>query len=145
METSSMGKSLEPGIQSELCWTVSNQKTVPALFPESPEFQAMPKVFATGYLVGFIEWACILAVNPYIDWPSMQTVGTHINVSHSAATPPGMEVRAKVKLIEIEGRKLVFEVEVFDEMDLIAQGRHERFIVNAKKFKTKTAEKRSKM
>ena len=75
METSSMGKSLEPGIHFELCWTVTNQKTVPALFPESPEFQAMPKVFATGYLVGFIEWACILAVNPYIDWPSMQTGG----------------------------------------------------------------------
>ncbi|RJR27816.1 MAG: thioesterase [Desulfobacteraceae bacterium] len=145
MKTNSKGKSLEPGIHFELCWTVTNQKTVPSLFPESPEFQAMPKVFATGYLVGFIEWACILAVNPYIDWPSMQTVGTHINVSHSAATPPGIKVRAKVKLIKIEGRKLVFEVEVFDEMDLIAQGTHERFIVNAEKFKTKEAEKRLKM
>ena len=46
-------------------------KTVPALYPESPEFVAMPEVFATGFLVGFLEWACIKAINPHLDWPSI--------------------------------------------------------------------------
>ena len=101
----------------------------------------MPKVFATGFMVGFIEWACIQAINPYLDWPVEQTVGTHINVSHSAATPPGLEVVARVKLIEVDGRRLVFEVEVNDLVDVISKGTHERFIINAEKFEAKVREK----
>jgi fluoroacetyl-CoA thioesterase len=72
-----MKESLKTGIEHEFSLTVSNNKTVPALFPESPEFQVMPEVFATGYMVGFIEWACISAINPHIDWLEEQTVGTH--------------------------------------------------------------------
>jgi len=98
-------------------------KTVPALYPESPEFVAMPEVFATGFLVGFLEWACIRAINPHLDWPREQTVGTHIDVSHEAATPPGLEVTARVELIEVDGRRLVFAVEADDGVDLISRGR----------------------
>jgi fluoroacetyl-CoA thioesterase len=101
----------------------------------------MPKVFATGYMVGFIEWACIKAVNPYLDWPEEQTVGTRVDVSHIAATPPGMEVTARVKLVEVDGRRLVFEVEAYDEKEQISKGRHERFIVNKKKFDDKMRSK----
>ena len=99
-----MKESLKPGIEYDFRFRVPESKTVPNLYPESPEFQAMPQVFATGFMVGLIEWACIKAINPHIDWPNEQTVGTHVNLSHSAATPPGMEVRAKVKLIEVDGR-----------------------------------------
>lgn len=101
----------------------------------------MPKVFATGFMVGFLEWACIQAINPHIDWPHEQTVGTLIHVSHSAATPPGLEVRAKVKLIEVDGRRLVFEVEAHDGVDTISKGTHERFIINAEKFNQKVKQK----
>ena len=104
----------------------------------------MPCVFATGYMVGLIEWTCIQAVNPFLDWPEEQTVGTHIDVSHIAATPPGLEVTAKVKLVEVDGRRLVFEVEAHDGIDLITRGTHERFIINKKKFDHKMKAKSGK-
>ena len=114
---------------------------MPALYPEADEFLTMPEVFATGYLVGFLEWACIKAINPYLDFPYEQTVGTHINVSHQAATPAGLNVTANVELIEIEGRKLTFKVEAHDGIDLISQGTHERFIVHKEKFDSKALSK----
>ena len=125
---------LHAGITHEFRFKLPEDKTVPALYPEADEFQVMPKVFATGFMVGFIEWACIQAINPHIDWPREQTVGIHINVSHVAATPPGMEVRAQIKLIEVDGRRLVFEVAAYDEADLIGKGFHERMIIDAEKF-----------
>jgi len=132
-----MKASLKPGIRYEHRFVVPTSKTVPALYPESEEFVAMPEVFATGFLVGFLEWACIKAINPHLDWPQEQTVGTHIDVSHEAATPPGLEVTATVELIAVEGRKLVFAVEAHDGVDLISRGRHERFIINKEKFDAK--------
>ncbi|KJS30670.1 MAG: thioesterase [Desulfatitalea sp. BRH_c12] len=136
-----MKETLQPGIEHELTFTITETKTVPALYPESNEFQAMPDVFATGYMVGLIEWTCIQAVNPFLDWPEEQTVGTHIDVSHIAATPPGLEVTAKVKLVEVDGRRLVFEVEAHDGIDLITRGIHERFIINKDKFDRKIESK----
>ena len=136
-----MKDSLKVGIEFEFRFQLSEAKTVAALYPEAAEFQEMPKVFATGFMVGFIEWACVQAVNPHIDWPKEQTVGIHINVGHVAATPPGMEVRAQVKLIEVDGRRLVFEVTAFDESGLIGRGFHERMIVDAERFNRKMKEK----
>lgn len=128
---------LKPGIEHEFRYRVPESKTVPALYPESPEFQEMPEVFATGFMVGFLEWACIVTVKPHLDWPAEQTVGTHVNVSHTAATPPGLEVTAKVKLVEVDGRRLVFQVEAHDGVDTIAKGTHERFVINRDKFNQK--------
>ncbi len=139
-----MQKTLKPGITYTHRFTVSSAKTVPALYPEAEEFLAMPEVFATGYMVGLIEWACIKAVNRHLDWPEEQTVGIHINVSHLAATPSGMEIVTTVKLVEVDGRKLVFEVEAHDGVDLITRGTHERFVILKDKFdakmKTKAAQ-----
>ncbi len=101
----------------------------------------MPEVFATGYLVGFLEWACIQAINSHLDWPAEQTVGTHIDVSHIAATPPGLEVTAKVKLVEVDRQRLVFEVEAYDGVELISKGRHERFVIDKVRFDARMKEK----
>jgi len=133
--------SLKPGIRYEHTFTVPLSKTVPALYPESDEFLAMPEVFATGFLVGFLEWACIRAINPHLDWPQEQTVGTHIDVSHEAATPPGLKVTATVELVAVEGRKLVFSVEAHDGVELISRGRHERFVINREKFDARVGAK----
>ena len=138
-----MKDTLKVGIRYEHKFRVPQSKTVPALYPESEEFVAMPEVFATGFLVGFLEWACIKAINPHLDWPQEQTVGTHINVSHEAATPPGLVVTATVELVEVEGRKLVFAVEAHDGVDLISRGRHERFIINKEKFDAKLGVKKN--
>jgi fluoroacetyl-CoA thioesterase len=136
-----MKGTLQPGIEHSLTFAVNESKLVPALYPESDEFQVMPNVFATGYMVGLIEWTCIQALNPHFDWPEEQTVGTHIDVNHVAATPPGLEVTAKVKLVKVDGKRLVFEVEAHDGIDLITKGRHERFIINKAKFDRKMKEK----
>lgn len=137
-----MKESLQPGIRYVHKFVIPASKTVPALYPESPEFLAMPEVFATGFLVGFLEWACIKAINPHLDWPKEQSVGTRINVSHEAATPPGLEVTATVELIKVDGRRLVFAVQAHDGIDLISKGEHERFVINKERFDAKIVEKR---
>ncbi|HEY6095808.1 MAG TPA: thioesterase family protein [Gallionellaceae bacterium] len=137
-----MKSSLQPGIRYQHKFLVPTSKTVPALYPESAEFLAMPEVFATGFLVGLLEWACIKAVNPHLDWPEEQTVGTHIDVSHEAATPPGLEVTATVELVEVDGRRLVFTVEAHDGVDLISRGRHERFVINKPRFDARVGAKK---
>ncbi len=139
-----MKETLKPGVKYEHKLVITSSKTVPALYPESPEFLQMPEVFATGYLVGFLEWSCIQAINPHIDWPQEQTLGIRINVSHEAATPPGLEVTATVELIQVEGRKLVFSVEAHDGVDLISRGEHERFVISREMFDAKMVEKTKK-
>jgi fluoroacetyl-CoA thioesterase len=139
-----MKDSLKPGIKFQHTYKVPHSKTVPALFPEAEEFQLMPEVFATGFLVGLLEWACIKALRPHLDWPDEQTVGTHIDVSHEAATPPGLEVTVSVELLAVEGRQLVFAVEAHDGIDRIAMGQHERFIINKEKFAARVRSKQPK-
>jgi fluoroacetyl-CoA thioesterase len=136
-----MKASIAPGIAFTHAFMVPVAKTVPALYPESDEFLAMPEVFATGFLVGLLEWTCIKAINPHLDWPGEQTVGTHVDVSHVAATPPGLTVTATATLVSVEGRKLIFAVEAHDGVDLISKGRHERFVIDKAKFDRKVAAK----
>lgn len=136
-----MKDTLVPGIRYLHRFTVPVSKTVPALYPESPEFRAMPEVFATGFLVGLLEWACIMAIKPHLDWPQEQSVGIHIDVSHEAATPPGREISVTAELIAREGRKLRFTVEAHDGMDCISRGTHERFIIDKARFEAGVAGK----
>ena len=137
-----MKTSLKVGLRYQHKFTVPKSKTVPNLYPESEEFKIMPEVFATGYLVGFLEWACILAIKPHLDWPMEQSVGTHINVSHQAATPVGHEVIADVELMKIDGKKLTFNVEARDRVDVISKGTHERYVIIKEKFENKIKEKK---
>ncbi len=129
-----MRETLQPGIRHSFRFTVPNDKLVPALYPEAPEFQAMPKVFASGYLIGLIEWVCIQAVNPHIDWPREQSVGTHFDLSHAAPTPAGCPVEVEVELIEVEKRRVKFRVSARDDVGTISEGTHERFVVDAERF-----------
>ena len=140
-----MRNNLKLGLENEFTFPVSDKRIVPTLLPESEEFQMMPHVLATGYMVGLIEWTCIKIINLHIDWPKEMTVGTHINVSHVAATPTGFKIRIKVKLIEMEGRRLLFEVEADDGIDIICQGTHERFIIYPDKFNMKMETKRKQL
>ena len=137
-----MKDTLKTGLRYEHKYVVPSSKTVPALYPEAEEFVVMPEVFATGYLVGLLEWTCILAIKPHLDWPLEQSVGTHIDVSHEAATPPGFEVTVTVELLEVVGKKLVFSVEAHDGKDRISTGRHERFVIDKLKFDARLAAKK---
>lgn len=139
-----MDARLAPGLTHRHRFTVPDTKTVPHLYPEAEEFVEMPEVFATGFLVGLLEWTCMLAIKPYLDAPGEQTVGTHIDVSHEAATPPGLTVTVDATLTEVEGRRLVFEVEAHDGADRIAAGRHERFVIDRARFDERLTGKRGK-
>ena len=132
---------LPENMEYEFSFTVPQDKTVPHLYPEAPEFQQMPSVFATGFMVGLCEWACIKAINPHIDWPATQTLGTHVDLSHLAATPPGLSVTVKVRLLEQVGRKLTFAISAHDGIDTITEGTHERMIVDAARFSDKLKHK----
>jgi fluoroacetyl-CoA thioesterase len=136
-----MKDTLKPGISHSLSFTLPDSKMVPGLYPEAAEFQTMPAVFATGFMVGFVEWACLQSVIPHLDWPREQTVGTHVDMSHEAATPAGMTVTARVKLIEVDGRRLVFETEADDGVEIISRGRHERYVIDTERFNAKIMQK----
>jgi fluoroacetyl-CoA thioesterase len=136
-----MKDTLQPGLTFEFKFRVPENKTVPHLYPEATEFQVMPRVLATGYMVGLLEWACLRAIIPHLDWPNEQSVGTLVNFTHSAATPPGLTVTVRGKVEKVEGRKLSFSVVADDGIDKISEGTHERFVIDAAKFNSKLAEK----
>jgi fluoroacetyl-CoA thioesterase len=136
-----MKESLQPGIDFQFSFTVPHEKTVPHLYPESPEFQVMPEVFATGFMVGLFEWACIRAVNPHIDWPREQTVGIDVKLTHVAATPPGLTITVRGKLEKVEGRQLTFSLTAEDGVDKISEGTHQRFVIDAERFNARAAAK----
>jgi fluoroacetyl-CoA thioesterase len=139
-----MKPTLKAGLTYEFRFTVPESKTVPALYPESALFQQMPRVLATGYLVGLMEWACIEAIAPHLDWPREQSLGTRADLSHLAATPPGMTVTVSVRLDKVEGRKLTFTLSAHDGIDTISEGTHERHVIDVERFNAKVAAKQNR-
>jgi fluoroacetyl-CoA thioesterase len=136
-----MKDSLKAGLTHRFQFTIPPTKTVPHLYPESESFRQMPEVLATGFLVGLLEWACIEALRAHLDWPREQSLGTRINVSHLAATPPGLTVTVDVRLDRVEGRKLSFTVSAHDGAEKISEGTHERVVIDHARFAAKVADK----
>ena len=136
-----MKDTLKTGLRYQFKFRIPASKTVSALYPESESFQQMPHVLATGYLVGLVEWACIEALRPHLDWPAEQSLGTHVNLSHLAATPPGLTVTVDVRLDKVESRKLTFSISAHDGVDKITEGTHERHVIDAARFTAKVAGK----
>ncbi len=98
------------------------------------------QVFSTPMMIALMEETCAACVAPHLD-EGMTTVGTKVNITHTSATPLGMQVYCECVLERIDGRRLEFSVKAFDERGLIGEGEHERFIVNAEKFQLKTDSK----
>ena len=99
-------------------------------------------VFSTPAMISEMEETCRLLLKeqfiPNAEWDS---VGTVVNIKHLAATPIGTEVLLKSKVISVNGRRVMFDVEAFDKIEKIGQGQHERFIINVPIFKDKFNEK----
>lgn len=123
-----MAKQLAPGAKISFRFVVPETKTVPYLYPESEDFKSMPKVFATGFMVGLMEWACLELLKPYLA-EGEGSLGVHIDVSHIAATLPGQTVTVEAKCTGVAGRRVTFEVKAHDGVETIGAGRHERIIV----------------
>lgn len=102
----------------------------------------LPDVFGTPFLVGLFEGVSAELMAPHLS-PGEQSVGIGMNLKHTAPTPLGMEIRAKTEVIAVDGRKLTFKVEAFDEKEKIGEAVHERFIINAEKFNQKVESKKS--
>jgi predicted thioesterase len=121
---------LQPGLKAEKKESVTTDNT--ALRYGSGDIE----VYATPAMIGLMEGASLAAVASSLP-TGFSTVGTHLSVAHMAATPVGMEVRAEAELVEIHGKRLVFQVRAFDAQGLIGDGTHERFIVETAKFMAK--------
>jgi len=91
------------------------------------------RVLATPWMIGWMERTCRDAVLPLLD-PGHDTVGTHVDVSHLAATPMGMTVTFTAEVIGVEERRIRFKVEAWDEKEKAGEGTHERAIVNIARF-----------
>ena len=93
-------------------------------------------VFATPMMVALMERTCLQSVRPYLE-EGQDTVGTRVDVTHSAATPVGMTVRCESELVEIDRRRLVFHVVARDDAGVVGEGTHERFVIDIRKFVAK--------
>lgn len=132
---------LTPGLRHSATLTVGEALAVPAqarLFDPATE---MPPVLATANMIAFVEWTCVWALAPYLA-PGQRTVGTRVDMTHSAATPIGMRVTAEVELIAIDGRALRFRVACRDEREPIGEGFHERTVIDNARFMARLMKKR---
>ncbi len=127
---------MDTGIKHVIETKVTNEKTAVAMS------SGTLSVFATPAMIALIEETAWRSVVPYLE-KGQCTVGTRLDISHVAPTPCGMAVKCETELIEVDGRKLKFKADVYDETGLIGTGTHERFIVNSEKFQAKADSKRS--
>jgi fluoroacetyl-CoA thioesterase len=138
-----MKPTLKAGLKHRFSYRVPGSKTVPQLYPEASELQVMPEVFATGFMVGLMEWTCIKLLEPHLD-KGEGSLGTHIDVSHKAATPIGFTVTVEAECVEVRGPRARFKLVAHDGVDEIGAGTHERFIVAWDRFNRGVDAKRAK-
>ena len=98
------------------------------------------RVLATPAMIMLLEMTCRDSILPLLD-PGFDSVGTEVNVKHLAATPMGMEVTFQSEVIAVDDRRIRFKVAAFDEKEQIADGTHERFVINVERFAKRLAEK----
>ena len=128
---------LQPGIKGKQTIVVTPAQT--AAYYGSGALE----VFATPAMVALLEETAWRSVQPYLE-EGQATVGTRVDVRHLAATPLGGKVTCESELVEIDRRRLVFKVDVFDEKTKVGEGTHERFIVDVEKFQAKANAKTAK-
>ena len=94
---------------------------------------SLASVLSTPTMVAMMEQAAINAIKPFLD-DGESSVGMTIEVSHTAATPPGYRARAEAEVTKVEGRRLEFSVRAFDDVEQIGSGTHRRAVIDAAKF-----------
>lgn len=125
---------MDTGIKHSIEITVTKDKTAATMGSGTLD------VFATPAMTALIEETAWRSVAPYLE-QGQATVGTMLDIKHIAPTPLGMKVRCETTLTAVDGRKLTFEANVYDEAELVGSGTHERFIINAAKFQSKADSK----
>lgn len=133
-----MSFAFQPGMTHELAVKTQPEDSAQKFYPH------LPDVFATPFLVGLMERVSAELINMHLQ-PGEQSVGIGMDLKHMAATPLGMKIRVKTEVVAVEGRKLTFRLEAFDEVEKIGEASHERFIIQAAKFNARVAEKAKKI
>lgn len=128
---------LEAGIKGQMTITVEKENTAEVM--KSGTLQ----VFATPAMIALMEETAWKSVADELE-EGTSTVGTNLNVKHLSASPVGIKVTCNTTLVEVDGRRLVFSVEVEDEAGKIGEGIHERFIIQSEKFQKKADAKLEK-
>lgn len=134
---------LKPGAKTRFQYKVPADKTVPHLYPEAHDFRLMPAVFATGFMIGLMEWTCMKVLEGHLN-EGEGSLGIHVDVSHTAATVPGQVVTVEAECTGVSGRRVSFRVSAHDGIEKIGEGKHERMIVPWERFVAKVNEKAKK-
>ncbi|WP_426194578.1 thioesterase family protein [Massilia sp. DWR3-1-1] len=132
---------LHPGLRFSWHITIPARASVPALYHDTDFCRDMPVVLATGYLVGMMELTCVNGIMPFMDWPRQQSLGTLVNFRHLAPTPPGMRLRIEGEVLAVEGRRITFAVQAWDDVERVCEGTHERMLIDTARFNDKLAAK----
>jgi predicted thioesterase len=126
---------IEPGLVNEMNITVAESDTARVTGGES-----LPPVLATPRLISYLERTAHYAILPFLN-AEQTSVGTMVTIRHLSATPTGMQVRFRIELVEVDRRRLLFKIEAWDEVEKVAEGEHERFIVDKARFFQRLEEK----
>lgn len=135
-----MKDTLKPGVKATMTYEVPLEKTVPHLYRDAAEMAGMPEVFASGFMIGLMEWVSIKALAPHLD-EGEGSLGVHFDISHDAATPPGFKVTVDAEVTEVDGNRVWLSVRAHDGVDTIGEGFHQRAVVRWDKFTAKMIEK----
>ena len=100
------------------------------------------RVLSTPHLIWIIEYTCRNAVLPFLE-AGHDTVGTHVDVKHLAATPIGLNVRYRAEVTAVDDRRVAYKVEAWDDREKIAEGTHERFVIDIARFAKRVQAKRT--
>lgn len=129
-----MKDTIKVGDTDTFRYVVANNKTVPDLYPESDDYQIMPRVFATGFMVGLLEWTAIIALRRVLD-EGEGSLGTLVDIKHSAPTPPGAALTVTAVCTRVEPPYYEWELTAVDgDGDIAASGRHGRNIIQTERF-----------
>ena len=134
---------IEPGLIHEMTMVVEEKHTAAAVAKNSG-IEHLAPVLSTPHLVSLMEPTAHAAVIPFLE-PGQSGVGAMVQIRHLAATPVGMQVRIRAELLEVQGRRLLFKVEAWDEVEKIAEGEHERFIIHWERFMEGVTKKQGKI
>lgn len=132
-----LSENLRPGLTGSAEIVVGTRDTAPHVG------SGKIGVLATPIMVNLMEAAALHAVEKFMP-PGYQTVGTHLDVKHFAATPVGLRVRAEAELLKVDGRTLTFRLTASDERETIGEGTHERLIINVERFDQRMQRKLAK-
>jgi fluoroacetyl-CoA thioesterase len=135
---------LRPGLRHSATIAVTDALAVPAASRLFAGPSDMPEVFATASMVAFVEWTCVAALAPFLA-PGQRSVGTLVEMTHSAATPVGMRITATVELVAREANRLRFRVACHDEAEPVGAGFHERVVIDHARFERRLARKRARL